>query len=347
MKAGLCGLPGPARLAVRSAWQEQGERKHKQDRVSHGASMRQALGEGKQVTPITRGNPVRLAHGSTIANMRTTCTARLNPIVVIFAISCGGGGLGASGNHSGGAGGTLTGGTGGAATSTAEGGAGGSGGVSGTGGATKSTVQGGAGGSGGAAGTGGAGTAIDGGGPGGVGGTSACTKITCAADFPCSASGYSAPRCIVGDPSSISVGRDVSCAEVCGTPCCSGGSCRMEAQACSAGTVCVYSPPNTRQADCVDQSQTCGGSLGKTCAPTEYCEYFGAACPSSSTYCTGQSDACKYVAGGAHGLCRTVPSGSQCANPTLQVCGCDGITYKNDCARMAANTAQAHTGACP
>jgi hypothetical protein len=221
------------------------------------------------------------------------------------------------------------------------GGAGGGGGST-TGGAGGSTTpkQGGAGGSGGA------GTSGRGGGPGGSGGTSstACTTM-CFVDFPCSMTASAGPNCVTGDPSVVATGRNVSCQEACGTPCCSGGGCQITKSPCPTGTVCAY-PAGSSTAKCLDTAQVCGGPSGKSCAANEYCEYFGDPCPNGATTCNGIYDGCGYIKAGAAGVCRPIPADSTCATPNVAVCGCDGVTYKNDCARKAASVGLAYGGAC-
>jgi hypothetical protein len=107
----------------------------------------------------------------------------------------------------------------------------------------------------------------------------------------------------------------------------------------------VY-PAGSPKAECVSPSKTCGGSIGNTCAAGEYCDYLGEPCPDGTTKCTGIDDGCGYIKAGAPGVCRPIPSGSICGTLTQPVCGCDGVTYANDCARKAAGTGYSHGGAC-
>jgi hypothetical protein len=248
------------------------------------------------------------------------------------------GGAGGDGGRGGASG---VGGRGGASGVGGRGGASGDGGVGGRGGV------GGAGGDGGRGGSGGAGGVAGRGGAGGAGGVSTSTACTsmCFVDFPCSMTPGSGPKCVSGNPGSIATGRTFSCEEVCGTPCCSGAGCEITTSPCPAGTVCVY-PAGSSKAECASPSKTCGGSIGNTCAAGEYCDYLGDPCPDGTTRCTGIDDGCGYIKAGAPGVCRPIPSDSICSGLTQPVCGCDSVTYANDCARKAAGTGYSHSGAC-
>jgi hypothetical protein len=224
-----------------------------------------------------------------------------------------------------------------------SGGAGGQGNLGGEGGGGGQAMAGGHSGSaGGQSNIGGQG---GGGGQGMAGGNSGSTDCTHCEGFPCSFGGLDVPRCVLGKPGFISVGRDTSCEDVCGTPCCSGSGCRIEESPCPPDTVCTY-PTGGHAAQCVSTSKVCGGSFGNTCAADEYCEYLGDPCPDGSRSCSGIDADCRYVNAGAVGVCYPFPGESFCGTLAPPVCGCDGVTYANDCARRAASAGYYHAGAC-
>ncbi len=217
----------------------------------------------------------------------------------------------------------------------------GSGGIGGTGGTGGSAGIGGRGGTGGSAGIGGR---------GGSAGSGGCTSI-CNVDYPCGYYGNDIPKCVLNKPNSILAAHDVSCQEVCGTPCCSGGGCRRVVEDCPVGAACAYpsATATTRSASltakCVPESQTCGGSQNKPCPVGQYCERFGVLCP-DSLGCPSNPSSCEYANGGGLGTCWLLPTAAECSALTEPVCGCDGVTYANDCVRMATNVTWSHAGSC-
>ncbi len=72
----------------------------------------------------------------------------------------------------------------------------------------------------------------------------------------------------------------------------------------------------------------CGGSTGNSCGGGSVCEYPPLEC--------GEPD--------AEGVCVSIPDG--CPDFEDPVCGCDGVTYLNDCERLAAGAQLEHFGAC-
>ena len=76
---------------------------------------------------------------------------------------------------------------------------------------------------------------------------------------------------------------------------------------------------------------TCGGRGGGTCADDEYCNYLPAAM-------CGRAD--------ATGTCAKIPKNQACDAVFAPVCGCDGMTYGNDCSASTAGVAIDHTGEC-
>jgi hypothetical protein len=76
---------------------------------------------------------------------------------------------------------------------------------------------------------------------------------TCAADFPCGMMATHDPNYLPHcDGASVVLPVEVSCEEVCGTPCCMGGSCRLETTPCPAGQTC----------EMVAGAPTCLGACG-------------------------------------------------------------------------------------
>lgn len=108
-------------------------------------------------------------------------------------------------------------------------------------------------------------------------------------------------------------------APVCG---CDG---RTYSNACTAAGAGV---DVARQGECAPQSEVCGGFRGLVCRADQYCDYEGGSC--------GFAD--------QTGVCRPRPAG--CPDVWQPVCGCDGITYSNDCDAAAAGVDVQHEGAC-
>lgn len=73
---------------------------------------------------------------------------------------------------------------------------------------------------------------------------------------------------------------------------------------------------------------TCGGLLGTQCKAGAFCDYPAGTC--------GAADQA--------GLCAVPPHA--CPDVWAPVCGCDGVTYGNDCERRAAGASLLHDGAC-
>ena len=75
----------------------------------------------------------------------------------------------------------------------------------------------------------------------------------------------------------------------------------------------------------------CGGLAGWTCDADEYCDYY-----------EDTGDSCGFADG--LGECKKRPEG--CYALYAPVCGCDGVTYGNDCEANAAGTDVWIEGAC-
>jgi hypothetical protein len=75
-------------------------------------------------------------------------------------------------------------------------------------------------------------------------------------------------------------------------------------------------------------AQVCGGIAGLPCPGGAFCEFAPGTCN---------------VADRA-GVCQTRPL--ICSGVFAPVCGCDGLTYGNDCMRQSAGIAKDHEGSC-
>jgi hypothetical protein len=101
-----------------------------------------------------------------------------------------------------------------------------------------------------------------------------------------------------------------------------------------AAAVPAHLAHGDKQGDCPETPGTgtcpgapCGGTTGTTCAPDQFC---------MRTLGTCATD--------AEGVCTQIPF--DCPTTSTPVCGCDGITYQNDCFAATAGVTVLHTGAC-
>lgn len=84
----------------------------------------------------------------------------------------------------------------------------------------------------------------------------------------------------------------------------------------------------TRFVHVTEEGDLCGGNTGVRCGEGQFCD--------------AASNACGWF--DDPGFCTAVPS--VCPRIYRPVCGCDGNTYGNDCARRAAKVQFDHTGTC-
>jgi hypothetical protein len=108
-------------------------------------------------------------------------------------------------------------------------------------------------------------------------------------------------------------------------------ACPAGADACVGGEVCINSiivAINNALFGCPRLGRTCAGIAGLPCGPNETCDIHDATCAIVDV----------------GGIC--VPSGGACPEIFAPVCGCDGVTYANDCFRLLAGATLKHTGSC-
>ncbi len=93
----------------------------------------------------------------------------------------------------------------------------------------------------------------------------------------------------------------------------------------------MISVPTGANAVGVGVGKTCGGFLGQWCDEGLFCQFKPGTC--------GRFD--------LTGVCARKPRFCpQITGPKLVVCGCNGQTYFNDCARQQAGVSLAHKGKC-
>lgn len=106
-------------------------------------------------------------------------------------------------------------------------------------------------------------------------------------------------------------------------------ACAQEIDFCGEDKIMFNSPECGCGCITPEPGEFCGGFAGETCAEGEFCNY-------------AVEDMCG--AGDQAGICQPIPQG--CPENWAPVCGCDGVTYGNDCDANANGVSILHEGSC-
>ena len=113
--------------------------------------------------------------------------------------------------------------------------------------------------------------------------------------------------------------------------------------------MCAFAPeplafdPSTTVPICVPLASACGGPEAIPCPGGPFCELVGQLL-SEYDYST-VVDHCAYASGGGYGQCVEQPTDCSAEAPE-PVCGCNGVTYDNDCSHRAAGVLLNAVGSC-
>lgn len=128
---------------------------------------------------------------------------------------------------------------------------------------------------------------------------------------------------------------------VCTPPLCAPGEVFHCERDCPGGCGITCATPTPTPDDCCPVGALCGPLDLPPCEPQVCGGIAGLACPDGQV-CDLRDPTCQIA--DLAGICSPKPGA--CPRVYDPVCGCDGITYGNDCERLAAGATLAHLGPC-